>query len=264
MSRGVGVSGGVERQDRYERFVDWSQIPALALSLLLIPVVLMPYAEDLSPWSLRILEVIGLAIWAAFVFEYVTLVVLSTDRWETVRTHKVELLLVLLPFLRPFRVVRLARAGSGLAKAAKAIARIAGRPGFGSTLGAVAGCIATGGLLVSVAEHDQAGSTIDSVADGIWWAFVTCTTVGYGDTFPVTSSGRVIAVVLMLVGISGLSVITANIAAYFVSTVAEGDNGGDNGGDAEGDEVDARLARIEAQLARLVESMDGRSAGGAE
>jgi len=55
----------------------------------------------------------------------------------------------------------------------------------------------------------QPGSTIDNYQDGRWWALVTCTTVGYGDHFPLTGGGRIVAVVLMIVGIAVLSMLTA-------------------------------------------------------
>jgi voltage-gated potassium channel len=52
--------------------------------------------------------------------------------------------------------------------------------------------------------------------DSFWWAMVTVTTVGYGDIYPVTSGGRLIAIALMLVGIGTLGVFTATIAGYVV------------------------------------------------
>lgn len=232
------------RQARFERFEELIEIPMLVLSVALIPVLLMPILEDLSPWSERVLWWTGSIIWLAFVAEYAALLYLSTDRRHTVRTHKLDLALIALPMLRPLRLARLLRlatAGTATARMAVAAGRLLGRPGFGATLGVVGGCILVGGVLVSVAEHEQDGGTISGLADGIWWAFVTCTTVGYGDEFPVTSSGRVLAVVLMLVGISGLSVITANVAAFFVSGDVEGET----------DEIDDRLHRIEAQLVQL-------------
>lgn len=251
-----GMSEDVTRQERYDRLVDRLEIPMLALSLLLIPIVLMPFTEDLSETSLRALEWLGIVIWACFVVEYAVLLAIAPDRWHMVRTHKLDLLMVLLPVLRPARLIRLARAGTALARAIRAFRRLLGRPGFGTIIGSVTGLIVVGGGLVTIAEHDQPGSTIAGPADGLWWAFVTCTTVGYGDEFPVTESGRVIAVVLMLAGISGLSAITANVAAYFVQTDVE-----------EEPSPDAKqLDRIERQLAdlnaRLAAAEAGREAGG--
>ncbi|MCT4509827.1 MAG: potassium channel family protein [Tepidibacter sp.] len=52
--------------------------------------------------------------------------------------------------------------------------------------------------------------------DSLWWGFVTCTTVGYGDYYPVTSGGRIIGIILMLVGISAFGFITAAVASVFI------------------------------------------------
>lgn len=55
-----------------------------------------------------------------------------------------------------------------------------------------------------------------TIVDSLWWGFVTSTTVGYGDFYPVTLGGRVIAAFLMLIGISAFGFITASIASVFV------------------------------------------------
>ena len=62
----------------------------------------------------------------------------------------------------------------------------------------------------------MAGAQITTLDDALWWAVVTSTTVGYGDVVPATAVGRGIAALLMLTGVGLLSVVTANIAAYFV------------------------------------------------
>lgn len=234
------------RWARYERWAERVEIPMLVLSVLLIPVVMMPVMEDLSPEAERALEQLGVVIWLAFVAEYVTLLALSPDRWHTVRTRKIELLLVVLPLLRPLRlvrVVRLAKAGTAFVRATQAFRRLMGRPGFVSTLATVTALILASGGLVAIAEHDQPDSTITGLGDGLWWALVTCATVGYGDEFPVTATGRFIAVVLMLAGISGLSVVTANVAAYFVAD------------DEDIPELAHQLDRIERQLEHLTRQL---------
>jgi voltage-gated potassium channel len=91
--------------------------------------------------------------------------------------------------------------------------------------------------------EERGGGTIDSFGDALWWAATTVTTVGYGDTFPVTPAGRGIAVALMIAGIAFFSLLTANIAAFFVERTP-----GDNAESTKLDEILQRLDAIEAQL----------------
>lgn len=79
----------------------------------------------------------------------------------------------------------------------------------------------------------------DSVWDGVWWAVVTVTTVGYGDLYPTDVEGRIIGIVVMLVGIGFISVLTATMASLFIKT------------DTGSDEVLETLRRIEADVAEL-------------
>jgi voltage-gated potassium channel len=66
-------------------------------------------------------------------------------------------------------------------------------------------------------EEPADGSTIHSVSDALWWAFATVTTVGYGDEYPVTNGGRIVAMILMMVGVALVSVITGWLAKWFLS-----------------------------------------------
>lgn len=69
--------------------------------------------------------------------------------------------------------------------------------------------ICIGGVLIHFAEGM-------SMSDGVWWAFVTATTVGYGDISPHTLYGRLIAMVLMLVGIGLIGTLTSTLTSYFL------------------------------------------------
>ena len=67
-----------------------------------------------------------------------------------------------------------------------------------------------GGIAVYLAEHGHQGANITKLSDALWWAVVTIATVGYGDYYPVTAAGRLIAIFMMLsgIGIFALLVIT--------------------------------------------------------
>jgi voltage-gated potassium channel len=69
---------------------------------------------------------------------------------------------------------------------------------------------------ITITERAVEGSNIKNFADGLWWAITTVTTVGYGDRYPTTTEGRLLAVMLMFMGISLVGVITASVAAWFV------------------------------------------------
>lgn len=59
-------------------------------------------------------------------------------------------------------------------------------------------------------------SNIKTAEDALWWAYVTMTTVGYGDKYPVTTEGRIIAAVLMTAGVGMFGTFTAYVASWFV------------------------------------------------
>lgn len=70
--------------------------------------------------------------------------------------------------------------------------------------------------------EDDPNSNIKTAEDAIWWAYVTITTVGYGDKFPVTTEGRFIAALLMTVGVGLFGTFTAYLASWFVGKGEEG------------------------------------------
>jgi voltage-gated potassium channel len=82
----------------------------------------------------------------------------------------------------------------------------------------IAACVTLliGAWLVMLFEEGAPGSNIHNYHDALWWAIVTVTTVGYGDRYPVTEGGRIVAAVLMLVGIGLIGVLTATVASVFI------------------------------------------------
>jgi voltage-gated potassium channel len=102
------------------------------------------------------------------------------------------------------------------------------------------------GLLMTVLDHKG----FPSVGSGLWWAVQTVTTVGYGDHVPTTVAGRLVAALVMLLGIGFVTVITASITGSFVArSRREQSPGNNNAPTAEQlKQIDERLERIEAAL----------------
>ena len=156
--------------------------------------------------------------WAVFVVDYVARFVLSTDRRAFVRHNLLDLAVLALPVLRPLRLLRLL-----------ALLAILNRAGANSLRGRVVVYVMGGTILLVVcgalaitdAERNRPGANIAHIGDGLWWAVTTMTTVGYGDRYPVTTTGRFIAAALMVGGIALLGVVTATLASWLVQRVAE-------------------------------------------
>ena len=66
-------------------------------------------------------------------------------------------------------------------------------------------------------ERSAPGANIHTPMDALWWGLVTITTIGYGDKFPVTTEGRLVAGVLIIFGVAMISTITASFAAWILS-----------------------------------------------
>ena len=102
------------------------------------------------------------------------------------------------------------------------------------------------GLLMTVVDRDN----FPSLGSGLWWAVQTVTTVGYGDDVPKTVAGQLLAALVMLLGIGFLTVITAAITSTFVSRARQTLSDPDKPTAEELREINERLERIEAALAR--------------
>jgi voltage-gated potassium channel len=85
----------------------------------------------------------------------------------------------------------------------------------------VAALLLVASLAVLDAERGAKGATINTFGDAAWWAFTTVTTVGYGDRYPITGQGRLIAGGLMLAGIALLGIVTASLASWLIDKVRD-------------------------------------------
>ena len=211
-----------EALERFERQTAW---PMLVLSLAIVPLLVIPLAVDLSSTTEAVIVTIDWIIWALFAVEYGVRLHLAPAKSRFVRSNVIDLVVVVIPFLRPLRVARstrllrllsAARVGALLARGLKAVRLVLVRHNLGYSLLVVMFLTLGAGVAVWAVEADEPGRNIESVADGVWWAITTLTTVGYGDRFPTSPFGRGIAVVLMLVGVGVIGLLAASLASFFL------------------------------------------------
>ena len=189
--------------DRIER---GTELPLMILSFALIPLLVAPLLWELRPASQAVAFACGIAIWVVFTAELFVRLVIAPRRGPYLRQHWLDALAVLLPVVRPLRILWIARYGSRAYRRPLRFAHV-------DFLGAYAvGLVLVIATIVTSLErgHD---SPIDSFPDALWWSIATVTTVGYGDVVPVTAAGRAFAYVLMLGGIGLFGALTANLAS---------------------------------------------------
>jgi voltage-gated potassium channel len=189
-------------------------------------------------------------IWSLFVAEMVFILSVAPRKAAALKAHWLDVLIIvmtaplfsrLLASLRLVRLVRLLR----LVRLTAILARAVQRErvlSSGATFRVVAlltvAVVVVGGSVEALVDNTK---DFKSTWDGIWWAVVTVTTVGYGDKIPTSVDGKIIAIVVMFVGIGFLSVLTASIASVFVKS--------DRG--SEYQELSDALGRIERELSEL-------------
>ena len=235
----------------WDRRVDW-WLTGLAV------VFLAAYAwqvldPTVPPPGRAVLEALLTGIWVVFALDYLVRIGLARRRWRFVRTHLLDLVMIALPMFRQLRALRVVTVISVLNRQLRGDFR--GRVAIYVAASVVlVGFVAS--LAVLDAERDAPEASITTFGDAVWWTLTTISTVGYGDRFPVTTEGRVVAASLMVAGIALLGVVTASIAAWFVETVrrtgAEVTEEIAEEVGQELEEVSADVGRTEAQLAAVL------------
>lgn len=206
----------VARRERWERRSEpWLMVAAVAfLAAFAWPVV----DPGLGATAVAACRAVSVATWVLFALDFAVRTLLSPDRLQFVRQHPLDLVVVLVPMLRPLALLRLvALLGVLNRRAEHALhGRVAAYVAGATTL-----LLTVCALVMLDVERGRPGAVIQTFPDALWWAATTVTTVGYGDTYPTTGAGRAVAAVLMFAGIALLGVVTATVAAWLVRRVAE-------------------------------------------
>lgn len=172
-------------------------------------------------------KIIDQIIYIIFVIDYFTRFIASNNKKEFIKKNIFDLIAIIpvnsafraFKAFKAFRLVKITKLAklSKLSRLFTVSSRLLSKcQRFLNTNGfkyiIIVSCmlIVVGGTLISFFEGM-------SFTDGIWWAFVTTTTVGYGDISPSTGAGRVIACILMITGIGLIGSLTSSITSYFMN-----------------------------------------------
>ncbi|MFZ0342366.1 MAG: ion channel [Gaiellaceae bacterium] len=230
------------------------ELVVLVCALLMLPAVLIQDSSLHSPWTI-LSWVLGTFVWLVFTVELALTLHYAQDRRAALRAHWADGVVVFAIF--PLWGLFFAALGPGwlrgwrLARLWVIAARIFRAEGLLTHRRNLPYIAALTLLLVTVtgiAVHETDPARFPNPWRGLWFAIVTVTTVGYGDTFPTSPLGRLIASFLMIVGIGFLGLATASIAGHFVNQDAE-----DKHREAidKQDEILAELRRVHQRLDRL-------------
>lgn len=212
----------MERMSHVSRLRRWDramELPLTGIGLLFLTAYAAAILDVHIPrgWVVAF-DVVTWASWGVFVVDYLVRVGLSDHRKTFVGRHLVDLAIVVLPMLRPLRLLRVLAVLHILNRRAGASLR--GRVGLyvGTTLTLV---LFVGSLTMLKVERDAPGANIRTFGGAVWWAVETITTVGYGDRYPVTGMGRLVAVGMMIAGVALLGLVTASIASWLLDKVRQ-------------------------------------------
>ncbi|MDY7088530.1 MAG: ion channel [Actinomycetota bacterium] len=237
--------------DRLVRWERASGLPLTALSVAFLAVYALPVLMPDLPGPLRrACEIANIAIWAVFGLEYLIRLGLSRSKPHFFRTHWFDLVVLVLPLLRPLRALRLITALKVLNRRTEALTR-----------GRLAVYVAATTILITVvgalaaldAERGAPDSSISTYPEALWWAVVTITTVGYGDYSPVTVEGRLVALTMMIGGIGLIGFVTGSLASWIVERIAADETSGNETAVTRSDLAGLRdeILQLRAELAVL-------------
>lgn len=216
------------------RWRQQTDTPLTVLALGSLPILFLHFVADrLNTADIQFVFVVDVVVLVAFLADYIVELSLSTNKGRYIRTEWLNALVTfaqVIALLPSFGIAGIFRAARGL-RVVLTVARIFGigvsasrndgrrllkEKAASLAFGLAAFTCVTSAVAFTIAEDVGDGRRVDSFFDALWWSTSTITTVGYGDIYPVTTIGRMIAIFTMLVGISTLAVVTARIAKFLI------------------------------------------------
>jgi voltage-gated potassium channel len=197
---------------RSERWDERFRRPTFVAALLVIPTLFIEESGIPGAWRL-VAALLNWLIWGTFLAQVVVMLVVSRDRPHWIRHHPLELCIVLLtpPFLpaslQSARILRLLRVFR-VVLTARSVRHYFSFTGLKiATVVALFGILGAGAIFADF-EHLSAW-------DGVWWAIGTVTTLG-SEIYPHTTEGRIVAILVLVLGVGYVAVLTGALTQFFV------------------------------------------------
>ncbi len=237
---------------RWGRRLEW---PMLFLALWML---ISWYPSFTGYLDQELHHITDILVWLFFVIETLVLAILVDDTRRYLRQNWMNLLIILLglpvlwgnvAFSGVLRMLRVVLLLGLLAPLGKTVRAILARNHLGTTLLISAIFIGLSGTFISTIDP-----AINTPWEGIWWALVTITTVGYGDIVPVSPAGKVFGSVLILVGIGLFSLLTASFSVFFLEREEEEVIDKESELLERMDQLEQKMSRLEENMSQMLEN----------
>lgn len=197
------------------------QLAVLILSLFVVASLFVELAFELPPEVIEILLYIDIMICIVFFIDFVQQLRKAPSKREYMKWGWLDLiscipLMEMNQFARIIRVVRLVRAIKSISIISHSISENKASSSLNFLIVTSLIMMLFGSIYILYLEKDMPGANIQNAADAFWWTFITITTVGYGDFYPVTQEGRIVAIVLITTGVGLFGSFTAVLASWIL------------------------------------------------
>jgi voltage-gated potassium channel len=205
-----------QRAVALSRYSEASETPLIIVSLVFLVAYSWQVMANPSGTDYLITELVMFLTWAVFLADFIITLTLTEKRKRWTPMNLVNLAIVLLPVFRTLRLLRVV----SLLRVLNRATSMAFRARVMSYVVSSAALLTYIGALAALdAERAAEGAKILNFGDSLWWAFITITTVGYGDFYPVTFEGRMISVALTVSGISLIGLVTVTMGTWVLATI---------------------------------------------